>query len=356
MTGYKRFLTGALCFMASIVFAGGTESSPDSTGWVGFKRFQLSDEGEDSRNRDLSVAVWYPVDSQGGTESIGENGAFYGIEAVPEGRPADGEHPLVLLSHGYGGHWRSLNWLAGTLASKGYIVAAPDHPGTSTFNHDAQQASRLWLRPHDLSQVMDALLNHPEYAGDVDDKQIAAIGHSLGGWTVMALAGGHFDNQWFRSQCQLHPNPRVCGLSQELGLNQKDSGAFWRPDQVQDDRIKAVVSLDLGMARGFTPDSLKSISVPVLLLAAGVDIGDLPAEMESGYLASFLPPSLVDYEVIPDAMHFSFMPVCKDGAIRLIEAESPGDGIVCRDGGERSRDAIHAQVSAKVLNFLSSSM
>lgn len=54
-----------------------------------------------------------------------------------------------------------MNWLAPELAQQGYIVAAPDHPGTTTFNKDADQAAKLWERPHDLSRVIDVLTTDP---------------------------------------------------------------------------------------------------------------------------------------------------------------------------------------------------
>ncbi|WP_216279321.1 hypothetical protein [Rhodobacter sp. 24-YEA-8] len=60
--------------------------------------------------------------------------------------------------------------------------------------------------------------------------------------------------------------------------------------------------------------------------------------------------------MVPDAMHFSFMQVCKPGAEAMIEEETPGYGIVCRDGGARSRDEIHADLARGILNFLAQSL
>jgi len=112
---------------------------------------------------------------------------------------------------------------------------------------------------------------------------------------------------------------------------------------MHDPRIRAFVSLDLGMARGFTPESLAGITAPALLVGAGIDIGDLPAELETGWLAQYLPSETTEMVIVPDAMHFSFLQLCKQGAEAMIEAEGPGDGIVCRDGGERGRAAIHGR-------------
>ncbi len=59
---------------------------------------------------------------------------------------------------------------------------------------------------------------------------------------------------------------------------------------------------------------------------------------------------------VPDAMHFSFMQLCKPDAVALIEAETPGDGIVCKDGGSRSREEIHREIASVVTGFLAEAL
>lgn len=320
---------------------------------VGFRQVVLPDT---NGKRDLKLALWYPTADETAPVIVGENPAFIGIKAVKGALPDGKAHPLVVLSHGYGGSWRNLNWLAGELVGQGYIVAAPDHPGTTTFNHDKEQAAQLWERPHDLSRVIDAVTADSALAGKVEPKRIAAIGHSLGGWSVVALAGAQFNPQLFAKDCKDNPNPRTCGLADELINPQGDVAAEKLRTMKADPRIGAIVSLDLGLARGFTPESLNSISVPALIFGAGVDIGDLPAKMESGYVASNMPAKTAQYIEIADAAHFSFMQICKAGAAELIEEETPGDGIVCKDGAGRSREAIHREVADKIIAFLAKSI
>ncbi|WP_322896270.1 MULTISPECIES: alpha/beta hydrolase family protein [unclassified Yoonia] len=314
-----------------------------STAETAFRQITLDPQG----NRPLEVALWYPTEDRGTAETVGENAAFFGIPVLRDAAPEAGDHPLVLLSHGYGGSWRNLNWLAERLVDAGYVVAAPDHPGTTTFNRDPEQAAALFERPHDLSRATDALLANPALAGLVDANRIAAIGHSLGGWTVAALAGARFAPDQFAADCARNPNPRTCSLSEELGLNDPAIESV-----MPDPRLGAFVSLDLGLARGFTPESLSAIDTPALIIGAGVDIGDLPAKLESGWLAEHLPADSARLWMIPDAMHFSFMHICKPGAEAMIEEEDPGDGIVCRDGGTRSRQDIHAELANEILAFL----
>lgn len=306
---------------------------------------------QQSSERPLDVALWYPTSQSGTPAAVGDNIAFMGTQALRDAKPAPGQHPLVLLSHGYGGNWRNLNWLAQRMAAQGYIVAAADHPGTTTYNKKVHDAQQLWQRPQDMRRTLDALLATPALAGEIDKARIAAVGHSLGGWTVLELAGARFSANHFITDCQHHSALSSCKLTQILGIDQLSAAERLAKD-ARDPRIKAVVSLDLGLARGFTPESLKQISIPVLIMAAQADSDALPARLESGYLLEFIPAAWQRYIRVEGATHFSFMQLCKPGAADLIEKEAPGEGIVCQDGGSVSRSDIHQRLADEIGAFL----
>lgn len=330
-------------------------------GAIGFKETEVPDA---AGHRQLHVSLWYPTDDQRAPTIIGENRAFAGLSVFRDAGPEPGSHPLVLLSHGFGGSWQNLNWLAGELVRYGYVVAAPDHPGTTTFDKRPEEATRLWQRPRDLSRVLDALLADPKLAGGIVSDRIAAIGHSLGGWTVVELAGGRFAADRAIQDCQRQLGSVTCKLFVELGIGRDASSTSELGRDLSDARIHAVVSLDLGLARGFTPESLVAIHLPVLVIAAGADFdkaaaataGVAATKTDSAYLADHLPLNTSSYVKIPGAFHFSFMQVCKAGAAEMIEKETPGDGIVCQDGGGWSRSAIHQQVSDLIISFLAKAM
>lgn len=329
-----------LCTLGFWLISAAVAHSADA---IGFRETDNDQGGA----RPLHISMWYPTADEGKAEVVGENRAFLGVQAIRDAKATSTMRPLVVLSHGYSGSWRNLSWLAVELVEQGYIVAAPDHPGTTTFNMDAAQAAKLWERPHDLSRVIDLLEGDPSLAGRVDAGRIAAIGHSLGGWTVTALAGARFDTKRFETDCQANTSPRACALKEELGLSR-----FELEKDMRDPRVRAFVSLDLGLARGFIPESLEALRIPSLMIAAGIDIGGLPSRLETGYLADHLSETSSIYVEIPDAMHFSFMGLCKPGAAELIEREDPGNSVVCRDGGVRSREAIHREVAYLVSGFL----
>jgi predicted dienelactone hydrolase len=335
---FKTFFLGTVLIL--------TAAAAQAEG-TGFRQIAIDRDNP----RPLEIALWYPASSDAAPEIVGENKVFFGIPAIRDAMPDGGRYPLVVLSHGYGGSWRNLNWLAAKLVAKGYVVAAPDHPGTTTFDRDPARAAMLWERPRDLSRAIDAVLADPALSGHVDPGRIAAIGHSLGGWAVTALAGARFDPAQFSRDCRDNFSLRACALTEELGLSDPAMAA-----DLRDPRVGAFVSLDLGLARGFTPESLAAVQIPGLVLGAGVEIGDLPARLESGWLGEHLPAASSRLEMIPDAMHFSFMQLCKSGAEAVIEAEEPGDGIVCRDGGQRERAAIHDEIAASISGFLAQSL
>ncbi|GLY59971.1 hypothetical protein Pcaca05_08290 [Pectobacterium carotovorum subsp. carotovorum] len=316
---------------------------------IGFQQITLTDG---ANNRPLDVAVFYPTSLSQQTAIIGENVVFPGIAVSKSAAPESGEHPLIVVSHGYGGNWLNQLWLTQALVKQGYIVAAPNHPGTTTKDMRPENAQVLWQRPHDISRVITALLATPEKTGLVDAKRIAAVGHSLGGWTVLALAGGRFSTEQFERDCLTHVGLASCKAYEKMQVAKSASSRAQLDKSLADPRISAVVSLDMGLARGFTAESLAAINIPVSIVAAGYPNEELPAELESHDLARKLSPAHSAYKEIADATHFSFMQLCKPGAIEIINAENPGDGMICLDGGERSREQIHQEVAKDISDFL----
>lgn len=334
---WKHLLFAALLFLSSCAKASG----------VGFTQITLTDDPK----RTLDTAIWYPTQEVSTTTLIGDNLAFVGTQVIKDAQIQSSTFPVVLLSHGYRGNWRNQNWLATELAKRGYIVAAANHPGTTSFDQSPKQAAKWWERPRDMSRILDHLLTATSWKQYVNTDNVTAIGHSLGGWTVMQLTGAKVDGATFESHCLIYPSPRTCGLAKELELSklqaQEPSGK-----DLSDPRIKRVVSLDLGLARSFSVASLNGIKVPTLILAAGIDIGDLPQVLESGYIAEHMPLYSRRYKVYENATHFSFIQDCKPGAEVILEDEVPGDGIICKDGVGTSRNELHQSILNDIVGFL----
>ena len=126
---------------------------------IGFRTSTLTDAHND---RPLEMVVWYPAKTTETPQLIADDIVFVGTSAVRDAPPTAGEHPLLVLSHGYRGNWSNQAWLATALARQGYIVAAVNHPGTTTHDRSPQAAAQLWQRPADISRVIDAVTARPE--------------------------------------------------------------------------------------------------------------------------------------------------------------------------------------------------
>ncbi|MEX3776560.1 alpha/beta hydrolase family protein [Pseudomonas sp. MYb118] len=315
---------------------------------IGFSTATLADP-----QRPLDMVVWYPASTTAPAQLIDDNPVFVSASAVRDAPPTSGEHPLVVLSHGYRGNWSNQMWLASALAERGFIVAAVNHPGSTTHDRSPQAAAQLWQRPVDLRRAIEAVIAQPEHFGSVSPARIAVVGHSLGGWTAMEIAGVRFDPERFDRDCKVHAKLSSCSVYQQMNTASTPQARAQLAADMRYKAVTAVVSLDLGLSRGMTDTSLAALTVPTLVIAAGAPSEDLPAQLESANLVKRLPRATTRYVEISDATHFSFMSICKPGAIEMLEEDAPGDGIICRDGDKaRPRELIQQQVVTLVSDFL----
>ena len=334
------------CLLALFVLT--TDAAAAEPFAVGLSELRIDEDG----SRSLDAHVWYPAEAEGSPTLTADNPVWQGFEAYPDAPLAAGRFPLVVLSHGLYGNSFNQAWLAVELARAGVIVAAPNHPGTTTFDHDPEERAKLWLRPNDLSRTISAVLDHERFTSAVAPGRIAAIGHSLGGYTVMALAGARFDTKRYAVYCDAHPDRADCKFYRSSGISSDAESVRALEASSLDLRVGAVVTLDLGLTQGFDPASLTAVAVPVLVIGAGSENSLLPLDAESRALAAALPAGRVRYLEPADARHFTFLGVCKPGAEAILKAESPGDEIVCRDGGGRDRPTLHAMLVGRVKAFL----
>src|SRR5690349_19494483 len=130
---------------------------------VGVHTVELTDP---SRNRTFSVEVWYPVDPAHVDGDDNTYSLLGGLVALPsparrDATPAPGgPWPLVVFSHGYGGIRFQSFFLTEQLASHGFVVAAPDHPGNTlldfgSLGDDAATAQSAMDRPVDVAFTAD---------------------------------------------------------------------------------------------------------------------------------------------------------------------------------------------------------
>ncbi|TYC52194.1 hypothetical protein FMN50_19500 [Rhodobacterales bacterium] len=147
----------------------------------------------EARGEPLSVTIWYPAGPGGEADLIGDDRIFAGTPALRDAPARADGYPLVLLSHGSGATVEKMSWIATDLAARGYVVAGPNHPGTTSGDSTPEDTPKLWERTDDLSEINSYLLKAPEWKEVVDADRVAALGFSLGGAAVLELAGARGD-------------------------------------------------------------------------------------------------------------------------------------------------------------------
>ncbi len=142
----------------------------------------------DGTPRKLETWIWYPADGVAGD-------AAPATDALPATN--GGPFPIVIFSHGNGGQPQFQKYFTEHLASWGFIVAAPPHPGDTSADCSPCGASALVPsareRPADVTLVLDKLIALKDDPAQplgkiVDPTRATLAGHSFGGWTSIFTA------------------------------------------------------------------------------------------------------------------------------------------------------------------------
>ena len=190
--------------------------------------------------------------------------------------------PLVVISPGFGANREFLGYLARHLASQGLTVAALEHPdsqinrlnvasmGTNFSNLLAP--TEFIERPKDISFVLDQLAQRNQRPGAIQGKlntqQVSLIGHSLGGYTALAVAGAELDLDDLREFCKDR------NLLSKSGADWLQCGASELPYkrlQLRDNRVAQVIALNPVSGHLFGKNGLSKVTVPTLMWAGTAD-------------------------------------------------------------------------------------
>lgn len=252
---------------------------------VGRRTAAIADESRGGR--ELPIEILYPAVDDGATftdyELIAGLGytSFTALDAPPVAAPPEGSagFPLVAYSHGNNGFGWVHADLTEHLASHGFVVVAPDHVGNTIVDSflgtsvDSEVAGAD--RPLDVSFAITATLDGlaeplADVAAVVDRERIGVVGHSFGGFTALAVAGG--------------------------------AGT-------PDERVDAIVGL-APATEGLTDEQLAAVDVPTLLVSGTADV-TTPVESNTERpfdLITGRPLRRVD---IVDAGHMTFTDICR---------------------------------------------
>jgi predicted dienelactone hydrolase len=233
----------------------------------------------------VSVALYYPTQAPARVIAMGPFSVDVAVQAPPDPQIKG----LIVLSHGIGGTELGHSSLAEALAKDGWLVAA--------------------------------LLRDPEWRDrigqDANGPRIGAVGHSAGGYTVLALAGGEPDLSRLADHCvdSGAEDPIFCGLARTLQPTGNPATAGLLAPSLVDPRVRAVVALaPTGVL--FSASSLAAIRVPTAIYEAEQDRFLVP-RFHAEWIARHLPGT--ELHRVPNAWHFAFM-------------DSPSMAIVTEDG------------------------
>lgn len=188
--------------------------------------------------------------------------------------------PVVIISHGLGSSPAAFAYLGNHLASYGFAAVILQHLGS-----DATRQTELLTgilnsgvnpvefidRPLDIRYTLDQLeqlsQTDPEWQGRLNLQAVGAIGHSLGGYTVLALGGANLNTERLQQMC---PPPALSlNAAPELQCLASQLPAF--RFNLQDPRIKAIMAISPIDSVALGPENLSKIQIPTLLMGGSRD-------------------------------------------------------------------------------------
>lgn len=197
--------------------------------------------------------------------------AFFADFYLPQ---TSGRLPLIVISHGLGSDLQSYEYLATHLASHGFAVAVPEHPGSSErqlqalangLAKDITPSRELIDRPLDIKFLLDEL--ESTYPQQIDWERVGAVGQSFGGYTVLALAGAQINFEHLQTQCD-PDNPRL-NISFVLQCQALDLPPIQY--NLKDDRVKAVIAMNPIASTIFGASELNRLETPLMLVTSTAD-------------------------------------------------------------------------------------
>jgi predicted dienelactone hydrolase len=318
----RPFLLVSTLVLARIAAAATDYTAPGPFA-VGFTTVELTKPSVTSGEpRALGTQVWYPAVEGTGTPqgTVLRDATF-----------AKGRFPLVVFSHGSCGIPNQSPFLMESLASRGFILAAPPHPG-NTFGPDCSTAAALAdayaNRPADVVFVAEtfvALGRDPSspFHRHVQPKRLGVSGHSFGGQTTLRVAA--MDRR-FRAALALAP-----ALVPDDGLEIRAPLMVMtgEVDSLTPFETEAVPSYELGTGQRFLVEILAAGHCAFIPLCAAQFCGD-------GCEPPSLSPSAANALVLRYAVPFLLRYLKGDRAAgRALRPAAAPDGVLVQAASGR---------------------
>ncbi len=227
--------------------------------------------------------------------------------------------PIIVISHGLGLDSSNFQYLANHLASYGFAVVVPNHPGSdakqlrSLLNGHAievAEPSEFQDRPLDVTYILNQLQkgnqSDSRFKGRLNLQQVGVFGQSLGGYTALALAGAKINFEQLKQDCQPAALQNTWNMSlllqcRALELSISKSGKDYN---LRDERVKAAIAVNPITSSIFGKAGLSQIKTPVMIVSSSDDTV-APALSEQILPFSWLANSQKYLVMLVGGTHFS---------------------------------------------------
>jgi len=193
-----------------------------------------------------------------------------------------GAVPVIVISHGLGSDRTSFEYLAVHLASHGFAVAVPNHPGSDAKQIESLLAGRASQvsapnefidRPLDVKYLLDQLeqLNQtdPGFQGRLNLQQVGVIGQSFGGYTALALAGATINFEQLKKDCAPDALGETWNVSLFLQCRALEMNRT--ANILRDERVKAAIAVNPIASSIFGSKGISPIQIPTMIVAGSDD-------------------------------------------------------------------------------------
>ena len=288
---------------------------------VGAQSKTVHDAG---RDREISFEILYPAADQAAVTA--ERHVWIYDLPIARDAPAQDEeaHPVLLTSHGTGGSRWDFFWLAEQAVAAGFIVISVEHPGDNWTDRAPLSSLQVWERPRDLSYVLTALLEDPNWGSRIDAEQVVAVGHSVGGFTVLGLAGLRYDIDRAFNECfveRMNDSTCVWVRQSHFDFAQIDYGRSH--SELRDERVKGVLAFSPAVAEAADLSSAAAIAVPVRIVGSRRD-ALTPFELHAKPYATWVPEA--ELRVLEHGNHYAAITPCNTFGRKFITACQDREG------------------------------
>ncbi|MED3895370.1 alpha/beta hydrolase [Priestia aryabhattai] len=237
---------------------------------------------EDQENEhDFPLLIMYPTYQEEKVEKMGP----YAISVAQDAPLSNGSFPLVILSHGDGSTPLAYRTIAQFLARNGFIAGIPQHPFNNREDNTLSGTiDNLKNRPTHIRTVIDWFLKESAFSSSIHSNNISLIGHSMGEYTALAVAGGIPTS--FPSES---PDQKPYCLS-----------------VTQDKRVQSLILLAPATGWFREKGALEDVNIPILMITGEKDT-ITPSFHREFVLNGVSDSEKVHHIVVENGGHFSFL-------------------------------------------------